>query len=123
MVILSLHPINCINLVLSETSERGGVRPHHGGLGEAGRCSQHPAQRGGGLQLAALHQLCRQQGEKTWKHIYMIFTNIYFFCPDGKLFPAAYMLLSCLLGEIYRPEKAIQQSTGELCCFICIFWP
>lgn len=64
---LCLHAINIVPpvSVLLETGQRWGVRPHHGGPGEADCCPQHPAQRGGGLQLAAVCQLCWQQGEHT----------------------------------------------------------
>lgn len=50
---------------LSETGELGGLWPNHGRPGEAGCRSQHSAQRSWDLQVAALHQLSRQQGEQT----------------------------------------------------------
>lgn len=45
---------------LTETAELGGVRPQHGGPGEADRLPQHPAQADRGLQLTAQCQLRRQ---------------------------------------------------------------
>lgn len=49
----------------SERGELGGVRTYARWLGEANGRSQHRAQRDAGLQLAAVRQLGRQQGERA----------------------------------------------------------
>lgn len=63
-----VRPVICPLSVLTETVERGDVRPLDGRSGEAGCCSQHPAQGGGVLQLTALRQLRWQQGEPECLH-------------------------------------------------------